>query len=60
MLNELNPNALHEPRRRAISVPEIVFAVGFVSAVVGLALISIPLALVAAGGLLMLATWRAA
>lgn len=60
MLNETHPNLPPEPRRRAIGVPEVVFAAGFVSAVAGLALVSVALALVAAGVLAMVATWRAA
>lgn len=60
MLNETYPNQPPERRRRmpGIGVPEVVFAAGFVAAFVGLALVSVAIALVVAGALAMLAAWR--
>ena len=60
MLNETYPNQPHERRRRLIGVPEIVFAVGFVLAVAGIAIVAIPVALLAAGIVLMAVAWRVA
>jgi len=60
MLNETHPNERPEPRRRSVGMAEVVFMLGFVSAVAGLALFSITVALVAAGALAMAAAWRSA
>jgi hypothetical protein len=62
MLNETHPNALPERRRRfpGVGIPEVAFGLGFVAVVAGLALVAIPLALVVAGTLAMLAAWRSA
>ena len=61
MLNETYPNQSPERRRRlsGIGAAEIVFGIGFLAVFVGLALVSVALALVAAGTLAMLAAWRA-
>lgn len=62
MLNELNPNETPERRGHfpGIGVPEVAFAAGFVAAVAGLALVSVALALIAAGTLAMVIGWRLA
>ncbi len=43
-----------------IGAPEVGFVLGFVAAVAGIALVSIAAALIVAGALVMLVTWRAA
>lgn len=60
MLNEVNPNLPPERTSRfeGIGRVEIAFAAGFVLAIVGLALVAIPAALLAAGVLLMAVAWR--
>ena len=62
MLNETYPNQPPERRRRlaAIGLPEVGFAAGFVLAVAGLAIVAIPIALLAAGTVLMVVAWRIA
>jgi hypothetical protein len=61
MLNELNPNAASPEHRRrlpGIGAPEVTFALGFIAAVAGIALVSIAAALIVAGALVMAVTWR--
>lgn len=59
-----NPNANLPPERprilREIGPAEVAFGVGFLLVVVGIALVSVAAALIVAGALLMLVTWRAA
>jgi heme O synthase-like polyprenyltransferase len=59
MLNETYPNQRPE-RRRRVGMPEVAFVAGFVLAVAGLAIVAIPVALLAAGIVLMAVAWRAA
>ncbi len=45
---------------REIGPAEVAFGAGFLLAVVGIALVSVAAALIVAGALLMIASWRAA
>lgn len=58
IFRETEPNLPAE--HAGIGVPEVGFALGFVAAVAGVALVSIPMALFVAGAVVMAATWRAA
>ena len=63
MLNEIDTNLPPERAERApraVGAPELAFALGGILATLGVALVSVPVALVARGALLMLASWRSA
>ena len=63
MLNEIDTNLPPEVARKAqrsVGLPEVMFVAGGLLATAGIALVSIPLALLALGVLLMLVSWRSA
>lgn len=57
IFRETEPN-LPATRVRSIGAPEVAFALGFVAAIAGIALVSIAAALIVAGVLAMVAAWR--
>ncbi len=60
IFRETEANLPADRRFAGIGAPEVGFALGFVAAVAGIALVSIAAALIVAGALAMLVTWRAA
>lgn len=60
IFRETEPNLPPARRSSGIGAPEVGFALGFVAAVAGIAIVSIAAALIVAGALVMAATWRGA